>query len=217
MIQIEHVDVGGLLPALRGMRNPHNSWDKADSYIENAYVNGDAIIHEMMLGEADETLAMKLSEGGPVHAKYRRMIVVWADIVAPLYWWKEFDTYRMGVEKDSCSTMHTIHQKPFELDDFSHEQIVGEYNQSFLNDLIIALNQNRERFLATKCKEYWWNIIQLLPSSYNQRRTVMISYEALANMYKWRKNHKLDEWVDFCKWAEKLPCSEFFTGGVAGE
>lgn len=213
MIKIDLLDVQGFLPSLHGMRNPHNSWDKQDSKILSTSVDETGeVTTEYDIGENDHTLAMKLSAGGSVHAKYRRMIVVYADIIAPLYWWKEFDTYRMGVEKDSCSTMHTIHQKPFELDDFSHEHL-NKFGESELQSIIDALNINRAFYLEFKDKEYWWQMIQLLPSSYNQRRTVMISYEALANMYRDRKDHKLNEWVDFCKWAKELPCSEFFTGG----
>ncbi len=183
-----------------------NSWSKSDS--RSSYV--------FELGENDAALAMKLNHGGSVHAKYRRMIMVWCDITAPLYWWKEFDTYRAGVEKNSCSTMHKIHSEPFDLEDFSIEHL-NQFSLKALNFTIDMLNASRDAFIATKDKEYWWQMIQLLPSSYNQKRTVMMSYEALANMYKWRKDHKLDEWREFCNWVEKLPYSELITGGENNE
>ena len=165
----------------------------------------------------------RLAKGGPVHAKYRRMIVVYMDITAPLYWWKEFDTYKVGTVANSCSTMHKIHEKEFTLEDFSHEHLQPLYltagdkacdNFPFddgLKDIIRYLNCARGMYLKTKDKEYWWQMIQLLPSSYNQRRTVMLNYEVLAGIYKHRKDHKLDEWRDFCKWIEKLPYSEVIT------
>lgn len=206
MIKIEDVGTHGIRHAIRGMRNPMNSWSKSDS--RSSYV--------FELGENDAALAMKLNHGGSVHAKYRRMIMVWCDITAPLYWWKEFDTYRAGVEKNSCSTMHKIHSEPFDLEDFSIEHL-NQFSLKALNFTIDMLNASRDAFIATKDKEYWWQMIQLLPSSYNQKRTVMMSYEALANMYKWRKDHKLDEWREFCNWVEKLPYSELITGGENNE
>ena len=212
MIKIENVVVVGFEQAFRGMRNPMNSWDKSDS--EFKYDENDDLYFD--LGDKDIELAKKLNKGGSVHAKYRRMIVVYCDIVAPLYWWKEFDTYRMGVEKNSCSTMHKIHSKEFTLDDFSHEHLEG-LSIAFLQITVDQMNACRELFIKTKGKHYWRQMIQLLPSSYNQRRTVMMSYEALANMYKWRKDHKLDEWREFCNWVEKLPYSELITGGEVNE
>lgn len=208
MIKIEKcLELVGFEPAIRGMRNPMNSWDRSDSVIDDDGVE---------LGEKDIELALKLNNGGSVHAKYRRMLVVWCDITAPLYWWKEHDTYRMGVEKNSCSTMHKIHSKPFDLEDFSIDHL-DQFSLKVLNITIEALNANRDAFIATKDKHYWWQMIQLLPSSYNQRRTVMMSYEALAGMYRWRKDHKLDEWREFCKWIEELPYSELITGGDRNE
>lgn len=246
MIKIENVEIQGFEPAIRGMRNPKNSWDRSDSRYCAAFTIGEindevcqncpayAFTEEMIEDRSDETpctlindgtftdhwngfvigpndheLAMKLAAGGPVHAKYRRMIVVWADITAPLYWWKEFDTYKVGTVANSCSTMHKIHAKEFTLDDFSHEHLMTD-ELSVLNTVIEALNANRIDFLETKDKKYWWQMIQLLPSSYNQKRTVMFSYEMLANTDIWRADHKQDEWRDFCKWALTLPYSELF-------
>ena len=208
MIKIENTEVYGWEAAIRGMRNPMNSWEKSDS----VYSMGDALI-----GPNDHDLMMRLAKGGPVHAKYRRMITVTVDITAPLYWWKEFDTYKVGTVANSCSTMHKIHDKEFTLDDFSHEHLIQDSNSS-LGALLVtidALNYNRALYLHSdkQDKALWWNMIQLLPSSYNQRRTVQLSYEALVSMYRWRKNHKLDEWREFCKWIESLPYSEIITGG----
>jgi hypothetical protein len=162
---------------------------------------------------------MSLASGGPVHAKYRRMITVYLDITAPLYWWKEYDTYKVGTVANSCSTMHKIHAKEFTREDFSHEHLLDDcrgsvkYSSMDLLQLAInVLNDHRERFLETKDKKYWWQMIQLLPLSYNQKRTIMLNYEVLVGMYKWRKNHKLDEWVEFCKFIETLPFAELITG-----
>lgn len=208
-------EVGGISHAMRGMRNPKDSWDKSDS----EWVNANGCDADFVIGDADMELAQKLNAGGSVHAKYRRFIVCWADITAPLYWWKEFDTYRMGVEKNSCSTMHKIQSKEFTKDMFSTDHLndlnphLGIISGNLLQALINHLNKCREKFLETKDKAYWWQMIQLLPSSWNQKRTVMMSYEALANMYYWRKNHKLNEWRDFCAWVESLPYSEIITGG----
>lgn len=242
MIKIENTEVVGWGPALRGMRNPKNSWDRADSHLCDSLKAeyGDCPMvmndHEpaidcnngeygFCIGENDMHLAKTLAEGGPVHAKYRRMIVVYADITAPLYWWKEFDTYKIGTVANSCSTMHKIHAKEFTLEDFSVEHLVPDGTR--LMDLIIgALNSTREVYLdfdhfrdqgdlspgITRKKDVWWQMIQLLPSSYNQRRTVMMSYEMLTNAYMWRKDHKLDEWREFCDWVKGLPYSELITG-----
>lgn len=226
MIQIQTLEVNGTLPALRGMRNPKNSWAKQDSY----YDAGLDDLAEVYIGPNDHDLAMRLASGGPVHAKYRRMITVHADITAPLYWWKEFDTYRYGVEKDSCSTMHMIHSKEFTREDFSVEHLISHswseadnFNKTVPMDVVDMtvkmLNECRMHYMFAKeqgdsarMKMFWWQMIQLLPSTYNQKRTVMMSYEALANMCYWRKNHKLDEWRQFVEWAKGLPNSELFLG-----
>ena len=223
MIKLENVEVVGWEPTIRGMRNPKNSWHLSDSHmcvgedICSMVENGDAPAEcsggctEFCMGERDHDLAMRLVKGGPVHAKYRRMIVVYLDITAPLYWWKEFDTYKVGTVANSCSTMHKIHAKEFTLDDFSYDQL--DYPSTcLLKDIIRVLNRHRESFIATNCKQFWWNMIQLLPSSYNQKRTVMLNYEVLVGMYQHRKNHKLDEWKEFCAWIESLPYSEIITG-----
>ena len=210
MIKIEKSEIVGWEHAIRGMRNPLNSWNRSDSYFGEPF--------EPYAGNNDITLMKRLSKSGTDHRKYMRMIVVYCDITAPFYWWKEFDTYKVGTVANSCSTMHKIHAKEFTLDDFSHEHILdetftGNVNpQILLNATVDCLNQNRKLYLETKDKKYWWQMIQLLPSSYNQKRTVMLNYEVLANMYKSRKNHKLDEWHIFCKWIETLPLSELITG-----
>ena len=238
MIKIENVEVVGWEHAIRGMRNPKNSWDRGDSKrcIEIAcceacplFMDDDCSDNEndYILGLNDQDLAMRLANGGPVHAKYRRMIVVYLDIVAPLYWWKEFDTYKVGTVANSCSTMHKIHDKEFTLDDFSYEHL-DVRSRVILGTLIETLNKYRDLFINYNAddyeikgcpdqKTYWWQMIQLLPSSYNQRRTVMLNYEVLVGIYKWRKNHKLDEWREFCKWIESLPYSELITGKREGE
>lgn len=186
---------------IEGMRNPMNSWDRMDS----------SFIDEFCLGANDRNLMCGLARGGAVHAKYRRMIPVFLTINAPLYWWKEMDRYRVGVEMNSCSTMHKIHAKEFTLSDFSHEHL-GKFERGVLKYLIEALNRARDCFLEAKEKEHWWQMIQLLPSSYNQKRTVMLNYEVLVNIYHSRKNHKLDEWRNFCEWIRGLPHSEMITG-----
>jgi len=193
MIKIETLEVAGIHQAIHAMRNPFDSWDKSDT--NNSFV-----------GEKDMELSSKLSEAGTEHCKHLRMCMVWADITAPLYWWKEFDTYRTGVEKVSCSTMHTIHKKEFNRDDFSHDRLTM-YNSNLLDNIIRNLNTSRKRYLESnnKDKEEWWQLIQLLPSSYNQKRTVMMSYAALRQICKQRKGHKLNEWHDFRKWAFSLP------------
>lgn len=253
MIKIENVEVMGWEAAIRGMRNPLNSWQMSDSiFVEdgeyhdicnnsgpyNGSVSDTETFFEM--GPKDYDLMTRLRNAGADHRKFMRMIAVYLDITAPLYWWKEFDTYKVGTTANSCSTMHKIADKEFTLDDFSHDHLTkfipgqdlngwtleendlitlpndlsyGYSSIGILRDIIIkALNFNRERYLETKDKKYWWQMIQLLPSSYNQKRTVMLNYEVLANIYKSRKNHKLDEWVDLCKWIETLPYSELITG-----
>lgn len=231
MIKLENV----VLPSpkqweaiIRGARNPMNSWDKSDSYIthiENPETLNTADF-EFHMGEADKDLLMRLAKAGSDHAKYKRMIVVYVDITAPLYWWKEFDTYKVGTVANSCSTMHKIHAKEFTLEDFSCEHLMAFRDQSIpyasnetaiydfkatLGCLIETLNAARRLFLETNDKKYWWQMIQLLPSSYNQRRTIEFNYENLANMYRSRKNHKLQEWRDLCEWIKTLPHSELIT------
>ena len=210
MIKIENVEVMGWEHAIRGMRNPMNSWDKGDSSFLAIYCSG-ITEPELELGENDHKLAMKLIKAGSDHRKFMRMITVYLDITAPLYWWKEFDTYKVGTVANSCSTMHKIAAKRFDQDDFSHEHLTNSGNY-ILNCTIDMLNDYRTRYLETKDKKYWWQMIQLLPSSYNQKRTVMLNYEVLANIHKSRRNHKLDEWHDFCDWIRELPYSELITG-----
>jgi hypothetical protein len=195
------------------MRNPKNSWDKSDSYkthIEDPETMETADF-EFFVGEADHDLMMRLAKGGAVHAKYRRMIPVFMTINAPIYWWKEFDTCKIGTVCNSCSTMHKIHSKEFTMDDFSREHLEGWWKAE-LGRTITLLNEARKDFLITHDKELWWQMIQLLPSSYNQKRTVMLNYEVLCNIYHSRKNHKLDEWHTFCGWIKTLPYSELITG-----
>ena len=200
MIQITNAETFGWESAIRGMRNPMNSWLASDSDGE-------------LLGEKDLELAMKLSKSGTDHRKFMRMIIVQADILAPRYWWTEYDTYKVGTVANSTSTMHKIHAKEFTVDDFSCEHLKLA-NIDHLCYLIHALNKSRERYLETKDKEDWWQMIQLLPQSYNQLRTVSLNYEVLCNMYHARKHHKLDEWVEFCKWIKTLPYSELITEGA---
>lgn len=214
MIKISNIEVFGWEAAIRGMRNPLESWAKSDSewktldYREPLYFNGANVVYK--LGPNDCDLAKRLAKAGSVHAKYRRMIVVQCDILSPLYWWKEFDTYKVGTVANSCSTMHKIHAKEFTLSDFSHEHLLHDSMLS-LKSTIEQLNFARIAFLETKEKVYWWEMIQLLPTSYNQLRTVQMNYEALAGMYRDRKNHKLDEWRDFCRTIECLPYSDLIT------
>lgn len=245
MIKIENVEIMGWEHVIRGMRNPMNSWVKSDSGICKggddgigcrncaAYDCEHTYDHSWQLGKADHELMMRLATGGPTHAKYRRMITVYMDITAPLYWWKEFDTYRVGVtpnptdiEMNSCSTMHKVAAKEFTLEDFSCEHLSGfessiEGGNMYLNSknaleiVIEYLNAARKTYLETKDKDIWWQMIQLLPSSYNQKRTIMLNYEVLAGIHPMRKNHKLDEWVEFCKWIESLPYSEIIIGEKA--
>lgn len=254
MLKIENIEVFGWEAAIRGMRNPMNSWEKGDS--ESCCGSGNcqnclyydacpSCYMPFVIGPNDLDLMKRLVSGGPVHAKFRRMITVYLDITAPLYWWKEFDTYKVGSVANSCSTMHKIAAKEFVLDDFSHEHLldIGEietdnkipskhiissngvgptqgFNTSSMGVLKIVidtLNAYRDAYLwcnTDNKKEYWWQMIQLLPSSYNQRRTVMLNYEVLANIYKSRRNHKLDEWHTFCDWIESLPYSELITGNA---
>lgn len=236
MIKIENTEVVGWGHAIRGMRNPLNSWDKMDSHectchdgrdefcpmVENGHEPAggcDVDRCAYCIGENDHALMMRLAKAGAEHAKYRRMIVVYADVTAPLYWWKEYDTYKVGTVANSCSTMHKIRSKQFELSDFSHEHLTFA-SSIILQEVIYNLNYWRAQYELADTdkqrKECWWQLIQLLPSSYNQRRTLMLNYEVLANIYKQRKNHKLDEWTEFCKWIEDLPYSVLITG-IRGE
>lgn len=243
MIKIENFEVIGWNHVIRGMRNPMNSWDKSDSGIckggddgigcENCTECGcnHSYDHSWQLGKADHELMMKLAKAGSVHGKFRRMIVVYVDITAPLYWWKEFDTYKVGTVANSCST---IHAKEFTWEDFSAEHLTnfGMWGEQFtdadavyapaktMGCTISALNGARDRYLDLKsrgsqweqqAKQAWWQMIQLLPSSYNQKRTVMLNYEVLSNIYQYRREHKLDEWREFCQWIEQLPYSESIT------
>lgn len=229
MIRIENVDVVGWKHAIRGMRNPMNSWDKSDSAYGCPDIHGAKCSycndigeeccnynHNYYIGENDLDLMKRLVNAGSDHRKFMRMIVVYADIVAPLYWWKEFDTYKVGTVRNSCSTMHKIHSKEFTIEDFSTDRMRISAKE-WLIDTIDNLNQYRHWFIEDNDKDDWWQLIQMLPSSYNQRSTVMLNYEVLANMYHSRKNHKLDEWRAFCKWVETLPYSELITGSEARE
>ena len=213
MIEIENVEVVGWEHAIRGMRNPMNSWDMSDS----EFIPWDDT--DFTLGNNDLDLMKRLRDAGTDHRKFMRMIVVYADVTAPLYWWKEADTYKVGTVRNSCSTMHKITEKEFTLDDFSHEHLIVAGLNS-LNRTIEDLNACRNGYLNEDIsknpewkKEVWWQIIQLLPSSYNQRATLMLNYEVLANIYHSRKAHKLDEWREFCNWIETLPYSELIIGG----
>lgn len=224
MIKIENTDVLGWEHAIRGMRNPLNSWDKSDShycshecpmveYDHEPAIDCNDGEYGYCVGSIDFDLMKRLAGAGSDHAKYRRMIIVYADITAPLYWWKEYDTYKVGTVANSCSTMHKIADKAFTLEDFSCEHCTELTLDTFIGHVIPLLNLYRDFYISKKDKSYWWQMIQLLPSSYNQRRTVQLNYEVLANMYHSRKSHKLDEWRDFCKWVETLPYSELITGG----
>ena len=234
MIKIENAEVVGWEAAIRGMRNPMNSWAKSDSKVHTCEC--EQWPHNIKksfdeVGPNDLDLMKRLRNAGTDHRKFMRMITVYLDIVSPLYFLKELDTYKVGTVANSCSTMHKIAAKEFTLEDFSHEHMLdveneaiefnnapGDYWNSIaiLDITIRALNMYRQRYLETKDKKYWWQMIQLLPSSYNQRRTIMLNYEVLANMYKSRKDHKLDEWRDFCKWIKTLPYSELITGEYDG-
>lgn len=212
MIKLEKTDVFGWESTIRGMRNPMNSWDKSDSwsFVVKDIDTGEHTDKGFYIGKNDLKLMKSLSKAGSDHAKFLRMINVTVDITAPLYWWKEFDTYKVGTVANSCSTMHKIHAKEFEMDDFSHEHLFSRLGESYeamdcLFDIVSCLNKYRERYLENKDKFWWWQMIQLLPTSYNQKRTVQLNYQVLKSMYFARKNHKLDEWREFCKWIETLP------------
>lgn len=220
MLTIDKVSVYGFEESIRGMRNPMNSWDKSDSGYSNipridsmigeTELHVESADHVYFLGYNDSTLMNQLVKAGPSHRKFMRMIVVYMDICAPLYWWKEFDTYKVGTVSNSCSTMHKITAKKFVREDFSTDMLT-DFN--CLDNIIDYLNKNRDLYLKTMDKKYWWQIIQTLPSSYNQKRTVMLSYEALHKMYNERKSHKLYEWISFCKKIRELPNSWLITGG----
>ena len=243
MLKLENTEVLGWEAAIRGMRNPMNSWEKSDSgwvfYDANPHsFDISTLISKYQIGPNDLDLMKRLRNAGTDHRKFMRMITVYVDLTAPLYWWKEFDTYKVGTVANSCSTMHKLPDKEFTLEDFSCENLMelAEYEESYclednfpqfeekdgellfwtpidiLHHTIDGLNFYRQRYLDTKDKKYWWQMIQLLPSSYNQRRTVQMNYEVLANIYKSRRNHKLDEWHTFCDWIEGLPYSELITG-----
>ena len=236
MIKLENTEVIGWEHAIRGMRNPLNSWEKSDSEFIRDPDYGcsgncpcediDGYCDCCFIGTNDLDLMKRLRNAGTDHRKFMRMITVYVDITAPLYWWKEFDTYKVGTVANSCSTMHKIAEKEFTLDDFSTEHVFRDNHMMvhskddfrFINNIqffmwiIDFLNENRRLYIETKDKKYWWQMIQLLPTSYNQKRTVMLNYEVLANIYKSRRNHKLDEWKDLCKWIESLPYSELITG-----
>ena len=225
MIKIENTEIVGWEAAIRGMRSPMNSWDKSDSVKCYANANCPGIcknnVSGICIGSNDYDLMKRLRNAGTDHRKFMRMITVYVDITAPLYWWKEFDTYKVGTVATSCSTMHKIHAKEFTLEDFSCEHLFdtpeSEFNDSMdvLKEVIDILNLYRDHFVKNPHrKDYWWQLIQLLPSSYNQRRTVMLNYEVLANIYKSRRNHKLDEWHVFCEWIENLPYAELITDKV---
>lgn len=194
MIKITNIEVEGWRAALRGMRNPLNSWDRADSKFDDG----------IEIGENDLNLAKRLNKAGPDHSKFMRMITVSMDIEAPLYWWKEYDTYKVGTVANSCSTMHKIHERSLTLNDFSHEHL-DQTSLEVLGKLIRWLNECRYSFVTKQDKADWWQMIQLLPSSYNQKRTVLVNYAVLQKMYHARKNHKLDEWRVFCQHVEVLP------------
>ena len=246
MLKIENTEETGWEAAIRGMRNPMNSWKKSDSFFcgspECCFTDDECnpgcagYGQGFNIGEADLDLMTRLRNSGTDHRKFMRMITVYLDITAPLYWWKEFDTYKVGTVANSCSTMHKIAEKEFDVNDFSHEHIEeldgDEYNMSYdwLLRTVDILNYYRKKYntasdklnrditdaerkhVLAQQKLFWWQMIQLLPSSYNQRRTVMLNYEVLANIYKSRRNHKLDEWHTFCDWIEELPYSELITG-----
>lgn len=227
MIKFENTEVMGWEAAIRGMRNPMNSWDKSDSGIcfdtvachtcraDRNHCKSRMENKEFVVGYDDMNLMTRLRNAGTDHRKFMRMIAVYVDITAPLYWWKEFDTYKVGTVANSCSTMHKIAEKEFTIEDFSCEYLENSW-LVHLKETIKLLNEARDAFHWCNTdakKEWWWQMIQLLPSSYNQRRTVMLNYEVLANIYKSRKNHKLDEWsVGFMEWIESLPYSELITG-----
>ena len=239
MIKIEKTDIHGWEAAIRGARNSFNSWDKSDSaacyfcrdndtnpgFCDDGLYDKTIVLSNpdgscFEIGPNDQKLMKKLAKAGPSHAKYRRFITVTMDVTGPLYWWKEMDTYKVGTVGNSCSTMHTIADKEFEMEDFLCEHLISDepiptrvYSAKDMMEATVAnLNLFRRLYLDTKDKKYWWQMIQLLPSSYNQKRTLLVNYEVLANLYHQRKEHKLDEWRTFCEWIKGLPMSEIITG-----
>lgn len=223
MIKIDGTNTYGWEAAVRGMRNPMNSWAKSDSHYcwEPQYPGGGCFgcelnsdhncrVDKYVVGAADLDLMKRLIKSGTDHSKFLRMIGVTCDLTAPLYWWKEYDTYKVGTVANSCSTMHKIHAKKFEREDFSTDHLIPRMKE-VLDVTIANLNACRGNFLETQDKKWWWQMIQLLPTSYNQKRTVQLNYAVLRNIYHSRKNHKLDEWHDFCHWIEGLPYSELIT------
>ena len=220
MIKIEHTDVYGFEAAIRGMRNPWNSWEKSDSY--PTYIEDEHTLQrapfEFFVAEKDLALMKKLVSAGTDHSKFMRMINVTCDITAPMFWWSEYDTYKVGTVRNSCSKMHTIHIKPFDIDDFTHEGC--DKIPAAIDTLMYVVGECehlRKLYNDTEQKKYWRAIIELLPESFNMRATVQLNYAVLRNMYHARKNHPLDEWKDFCRWIETLPYSELITGGNADE
>lgn len=239
MLKIEKTDIHGWEAAIRGARNSFNSWDKSDSaacyfcrdndtnpgFCDDGLYDKTIVLSNpdgscFEIGPNDQKLMKKLAKAGPSHAKYRRFITVTMDVTGPLYWWKEMDTYKVGTVGNSCSTMHKIADKEFELEDFSHEHLISDeaipcrvYSaKGMMEATVDNLNIFRKLYLKTQDKKYWWQMIQLLPSSYNQKRTLLVNYEVLANIYHQRKGHKLDEWQTFCEWIKGLPMSEIITG-----
>ena len=213
MIKIEDVEVMGMRKAIKGMRNAMNSWNKSDSYfiLQCSQYAGCKKTEDYRIGEADMDLAKRLIKAGSSDRKFMRMIHVRADVTAPLYWWKEYDTYKVGTVANSCSTMHTIHKRDLTLDDFSYEHLIP-VALDCLNETIKTINTARQFVVDMKLKEDWWQMIQLLPSSFNQMRTIDLNYENLLSIYRQRKGHKLDEWREFCKWIETLPYMKEFLG-----
>ncbi len=225
MLKIENVEIAGWEAAIRGMRNPKNSWDRSDSRFNDPEVlrcnatcgTCGSIENCELISPNDHGLMMNLAKGGPVHAKYRRMITVWFDVTAPMFWWKEFDTYKVGTVRNSCSTMHKIHVKPFTLDDFSHEGCDEvPYAKAELRSLLETLESLRVAFNNTQEKRYWRALIELLPSNYNMKATICTNYEVLGHIRFDRRYHKVDEWHTFCDWIESLPYSEIITQKVVG-
>ena len=239
MIKIEKTDIHGWEAAIRGARNSFNSWDKSDSaacyfcrdndtnpgFCDDGLYDKTIVLSNpdgscFEIGPNDQKLMKKLAKAGPSHAKYRRFITVTMDVTGPLYWWKEMDTYKVGTVGNSCSTMHKIADKEFELKDLSHEHLISDeaipgrvYSaKGMMEATVDNLNMFRKLYLETQDKKYWWQLIQLLPSSYNQKRTLLVNYEVLANIYHQRKGHRLDEWTTFCEWIKGLPMSEIITG-----
>lgn len=231
MIKFEKVETWGFEHAIRGMRNPLNSWERSDSYPavdcgKCGVIDREGICHPKehdctpymcyAIGDNDKDLMTRLIRGGAPHRKFLRQIFVSVDITAPLYWWKEFDTYKVGTTANSCSTMHKIHAKEFELDDFSTEHL-SPLSINTLKSVIDVMNLEREHYVACKDKDCWWQMIQLLPTSYNQKRTVTMTYENLLNMLEYRRGHKLDEWRQFCDWILTLPYGSLLKEGVSNE